>query len=64
MVPFAQALKNQGGRHGLAVWTLRNRYRGWNGKDQSRQDARWALATSAVIIPGVRTPGWVTRWAA
>ena len=54
MLPFAQALKNQGGRHGLAVWTLRNRYRGWNGKAQSPvQDARWALDHIRRDHPGV-----------
>ena len=35
MLPFARALRRPGGRDGLAVWTLRNRYRGWNGKDMS-----------------------------
>ncbi|WP_346763475.1 alpha/beta hydrolase [Arthrobacter sp. PAMC25564] len=45
MLPFVQALRAQGGPHGLAVWNLRNRYRGWNGEDMSPvQDARWALA--------------------
>ncbi|WP_090956504.1 alpha/beta hydrolase [Arthrobacter sp. ov118] len=54
MLLFAQALKNQGGRQGLAVWTLRNRYRGWNGKDKSPvQDARWALAHIRRDHPGV-----------
>lgn len=45
MVPFAQTLRARGGTHGLSVWTLRNRYRGWNGADMSPvQDARWALS--------------------
>jgi alpha-beta hydrolase superfamily lysophospholipase len=45
MLPFAQTLRARGGTHGLAVWTLRNRYRGWNGADMSPvQDARWALS--------------------
>src|SRR5512141_2748815 len=45
MLPFARALQSGGGSDGLAVWTLRNRYRGWNGQDRSPvQDARWALA--------------------
>lgn len=45
MLPFAQTLRAKGGRHGLAVWTLRNRYRGWNGAEMSPvQDARWALS--------------------
>jgi alpha-beta hydrolase superfamily lysophospholipase len=54
MLPFAQALRKQGGPHGLAVWTLRNRYRGWNGEDMSPvQDARWALAQISREHPGV-----------
>lgn len=54
MLPFAQALRNEGGPHGLAVWTLRNRYRGWNGQDMSPvQDARWALAQISLEHPGV-----------
>lgn len=54
MLPFAQALRNEGGPHGLAVWTLRNRYRGWNGPDMSPvQDARWALAQISLEHPGV-----------
>jgi alpha-beta hydrolase superfamily lysophospholipase len=45
MLPFAQTLRAKGGPQGLAVWTLRNRYRGWNGADMSPvQDARWALS--------------------
>ncbi|MFF2245534.1 alpha/beta hydrolase [Arthrobacter sp. NPDC058130] len=54
MQPFARALNRQGGPHGLAVWTLRNRYRGWNGKDMSPvQDARWALSRISQEHPGV-----------
>lgn len=54
MLPFAQALRTQGGPHGLAVWTLRNRYRGWNGEDMSPvQDARWALSHISREHPGV-----------
>ena len=45
MLPFAQTLRAKGAPQGLAVWTLRNRYRGWNGADMSPvQDARWALS--------------------
>jgi alpha-beta hydrolase superfamily lysophospholipase len=45
MLPFAQTLRAKGGPQGLAVWTLRNRYRGWNGADMSPvQDAHWALS--------------------
>jgi alpha-beta hydrolase superfamily lysophospholipase len=54
MRPFARALHRQGGPHGLAVWTLRNRYRGWNGEDMSPvHDARWALARISQEHPGV-----------
>jgi len=54
MRPFAQALRARGGPHGLAVWTLRNRYRGWNGADMSPvQDARWALTHISAQHPGV-----------
>ena len=54
MRPFARALHRQGGPHGLAVWTLRNRYRGWNGEDMSPvHDARWALARISREHPGV-----------
>ncbi|MET1020926.1 MAG: alpha/beta fold hydrolase [Arthrobacter sp.] len=54
MLPFARALRRAGGRDGLAVWTLRNRYRGWNGKDMSPvQDARWALSRISLEHPGV-----------
>jgi len=54
MLPFARSLRVQGGPHGLAVWTLRNRYRGWNGPDMSPvQDARWALSRISRDHPGV-----------
>jgi pimeloyl-ACP methyl ester carboxylesterase len=54
MLPFARALRRGGGRDGLAVWTLRNRYRGWNGKDMSPvHDARWALSRISMEHPGV-----------
>ena len=54
MLPFARALRHGGGRDGLAVWTLRNRYRGWNGKDMSPVgDARWALSHISREHPGV-----------
>ena len=54
MLPFAQSLRAQGAPHGLAVWTLRNRYRGWNGPDMSPvQDARWALSRISREHPGV-----------
>lgn len=54
MLPFARCLRGGGGSDGLAVWTLRNRYRGWNGQDMSPvQDARWALAQISREHPGV-----------
>ncbi|MCU1631358.1 MAG: Lysophospholipase [Micrococcaceae bacterium] len=54
MRPFAARLAADGGEHGLAVWTLRNRVRGWNGADQSAlRDARWALARIAAEHPGL-----------
>lgn len=54
MLPFAQELRSHGGPQGLAVWTLRYRYRGWNGPDMSPvQDARWALSQISREHPGV-----------
>jgi len=45
MRPFARALHRAGARHGVAVWSLRYRVRGWNGQEMSPvHDARWALA--------------------
>lgn len=44
MRPFVQSLHRHGGRHGVAVWTVRYRYRGWNGSAASPvEDVRWAL---------------------
>lgn len=44
MRPFARALHRQGARHGVAVWSVTYRYRGWNAPElPSVQDARWAL---------------------
>jgi pimeloyl-ACP methyl ester carboxylesterase len=54
MVPFARHLHRAGRLHGLAVWSLRNSVRGWNGKDMSPlQDARWALKQISSQYPGV-----------
>lgn len=54
MVPFARHLHRAGRKHGLAVWSLRNSVRGWNGPDMSPlQDARWALQQIADRHPGV-----------
>jgi len=42
--PFARALHRRGARHGVAVWTVKYRVRGWNGPEMSPvHDARWAL---------------------
>lgn len=44
MLPFARDLRWAGRQGGLAVWALRNRYRGWNAPDLDPvADARWAL---------------------
>ena len=42
--PFVRALHRQGKHAGIAVWKVRYRVRGWNGRDRSpAQDAAWAL---------------------
>jgi alpha-beta hydrolase superfamily lysophospholipase len=44
MRPFASVLHRRGRSHGVAVWTLRYRYRGWNGEQRSPvADVQWAL---------------------
>lgn len=44
MQPFARALHRQGAAHGVAVWVVRYRVRGWNAPEQwPVADARWAL---------------------
>jgi dienelactone hydrolase len=44
MRPFAVALHRQGGSRGLAVASLRYRFRGWNGPDAAPlADTGWAL---------------------
>lgn len=54
MVTFARHLHRAGKGYGLAVWSLRNSVRGWNGPDMSPlQDARWALARISDQHPGV-----------
>jgi dienelactone hydrolase len=45
MRPFAAVLHRRGARHGVAVWMVRYRYRGWNDEQRSPVvDAEWALA--------------------
>ncbi|WP_457966488.1 lysophospholipase [Arthrobacter sp. D1-29] len=54
MVPFARHLHRAGKSHGLAVWSLRNSVRGWNGEAMvPLQDARWALNRIREQHPGV-----------
>ncbi|WP_394941998.1 alpha/beta hydrolase [Psychromicrobium sp. YIM B11713] len=54
MIPFARLLHRWGAAHGLAVWSLRNRVRGWNGEERSPlQDARWALQKIHQEHPGL-----------
>jgi predicted esterase len=44
MRPFASMLHRRGRRRGLAVWSVRYRYRGWNGDQRSPvADVQWAL---------------------
>jgi alpha-beta hydrolase superfamily lysophospholipase len=45
MRPFAASLHRRGRGRGVAVWTVRYRYRGWNGKHRSPvADVEWALS--------------------
>ncbi len=54
MIPFARHLHRAGRQNGLAVWSLRNSVRGWNGADMSPLlDARWALEQISRQHPGV-----------
>jgi pimeloyl-ACP methyl ester carboxylesterase len=44
MRPFADSLHRSGSVHGLAVWTVRYRFRGWNRAESSPvADTEWAL---------------------
>ena len=54
MNPFARDVHRATRDHGVAVWQLRYRVRGWNGTDQDPvRDARWALARIRTEQPGV-----------
>jgi len=54
MVPFARDLRTAGRHAGVAVWLLRNRYRGWNAPELDPvADARWALAEIRRAHPDV-----------
>lgn len=54
MRPFARALARAGKDHGLAVWTLGYRYRGYNDPDESPvKDAQWALSEMDGDLPVV-----------
>lgn len=44
MRPVAASLHRRGRAHGVAVWSVRYRYRGWNGRQRSPvADVEWAL---------------------
>jgi dienelactone hydrolase len=54
MLPFAYDLRRTGRAHGIGVWLLRYRYRGWNKPDLDPvADARWALRRIRQDHPGV-----------
>jgi predicted alpha/beta-hydrolase family hydrolase len=54
MLPFARALHQRGAPHGVTVWLLHYRYRGWNAPDNDAlADAGWALAQIRERHPGV-----------
>lgn len=54
MLPFARDLRWAGRHAGVAVWMVRNRYRGWNRPDlDAVADARWALAEVRRAHPNV-----------
>ena len=53
MNPFAREIHRATRDHGVAVWQLRYRVRGWNGAEQDPvRDARWALARIREDHPG------------
>ena len=54
MIPFTREVHRATRSHGVAVWQLRYRVRGWNGADQDPvRDARWALRRVRTGHPGV-----------
>jgi pimeloyl-ACP methyl ester carboxylesterase len=54
MLPFAHAIHRRGAPHGVAVWLLHYRYRGWNAPaDDAAVDARWALERLRERHPGI-----------
>ncbi|MCU1621479.1 MAG: alpha/beta fold hydrolase [Frankiales bacterium] len=51
--PFVRVLHRQGSGKGIAVWKVRYRVRGWNGRERSpTQDAQWALDEIGRRHPG------------
>ncbi len=53
MVPLARRLIARGERHGLAVWRMHFRYRGWNAeKAHPLDDMRWAIGILRERHPG------------
>lgn len=54
MTPIAEDLHRVLGDHGVPVWLLRNRLRGWNGAQaDALVDARWVAAEARREHPGV-----------
>lgn len=54
MLPFANDLRRAGEAHGIAVWLLCNRFRGWNKPDLDPvTDALFALERIRAAHPGV-----------
>ena len=57
MRPFASLLHRRGRAHGLAVWTVRYRYRGWNGDQRSPVVDTAVGARGGPAAPWRRTGG-------
>ncbi|MDV6013201.1 alpha/beta fold hydrolase [Haloechinothrix sp. LS1_15] len=54
MLHLAAVVHGAAARHGIAVWTLRNRFRGWNApRLDPVRDARWAMARLRARHPEV-----------
>jgi pimeloyl-ACP methyl ester carboxylesterase len=53
MVPVARMLAAAGHEHGVGVWLVRYRYRGWNGPARdAMRDAEWACELAQRLHPG------------
>jgi dienelactone hydrolase len=54
MIPLARAIHRAGAKHGIEVWSLRNRMCGWNAPGLAPvRDARWALTRIRAERPGL-----------